>query len=632
MQNRQPQSSAIGELVARLQAGRGAEVEAGARQLLERFPDSGVTWQLLGAALLVGGRFLDAVAPLERAGVLLPGNAAVWDNLGLAHFRSGDCQAAERCFQRSLELAPQRLEAWVNAAANALLAGEAELAEARARRALELVPDCPEAHLNLGNALAKSGRPTLAVGHLRRALERNPQLFDAWLSLGIAQEHLGQVAEATASYRAALALRPDDAQAWSNLLFMRSHDELADPQAVCADHRSFGERLEAPLRDTWRPHDNDRDPDRCLRVGFVSGDFREHAVATFIEGLWQDFDRRRVQVFAYYNYPVEDAASHRLKALADGWTRIFGLPDEVLAAQLRAARIDILIDCAGHTAYNRLPLFARRPVPVQVSWLGYPATTGLSAIDYRLVSVFAAPNRDLDHLFTERVAYLPCVLASFTPHADSPEVGALPAAGRGYVTFASFNRPSKLGERVIALWSRVLRAVPDARLLLGSVDDAALQERLTRDFAAQGVAAERLAFRPRLPMREYLRLHREIDIILDTFPYTGGTTTNHALWMGVPVLTLDGVTLAQRQGPSILRRRGLDDWVADSEEDYLRRASHFAADLDALAALRASLRDRFPAAGTQAASTPARCLESAFRAMWRRWCAGLPAARLDVVL
>jgi protein O-GlcNAc transferase len=630
--NSVPGQPELGQAFALLSAGRLSELELAARNLTERYPRSGQAWQLFGVSFLTRGRAHEAIGPLERASELMPENGAIWDNLGVAYFRAGECAAAEACFRRSLTLSPKRLETWVNASANALLAGKPDAAEHYARQAQQLAPGCAEAYLNLGNALARLGQGAKAIENYRYALDLKPGLVDAYLSLGIALEQMGQVDQAMASYRKAVELNPNLTQAHSNLLFMRTHDEHADPKVVFAEHRAFGERLEASLRDAWRPHTNVPDPERRLKVGFVSGDYRKHAAASFIEPLWKHLDKGEIELFAYSNYPREDKVTARLKTYADRWSKVLGLSDDALAEHIRADGIDILVDLSGHTAYNRLAVFARKPAPLQISWLGYPGTSGLSAIDYRPMSRFAAPQGKLDALFTEKLLYLPSAAAPFQPDASAPEVNELPALERGYLTFGSFNRPSKLGDRVVTLWSRVLSALPNSRMLIGSVDEAELRASLIERFSRHGISPDRLDFHPRRPMAEYLALHHEVDVILDTFPYSGGTTSNHAVWMGVPILTLAGDRLSQRQGANLMARLGLHDWVVENEDDYVQRAVRAARELASLADLRAGLRTIRLENPHSQPDLLARCFASAFRAVWRRWCAGLPAESFEVTL
>lgn len=574
--------------------GRYAELERTADPLTRQFPESGPLWRLLGLALLAQNKSEQARESFERASALLPGDAATLNLLGVTLRR----------LQRSAE------------AVDVL------------RRAVERDARKPEYRAELANALLNLGRAEEARQEAQRALDLRPDHVQANLSMARSLYELGQTSAARRHYRAASDGAPQSFEVHSAYLFCLIHDETVTAAEAYAEHVRIGDLIEQPLRAAWRPHDNDRDPERDLRIGFVSADLRDHPVAYLIEPVWQAIKLRRHQVFAYAHLPGgEDAVSARLRGLTDAWVRVEQMRDDALCARIRADRIDILVDLSGHTTYNRLTAFARRPAPIQVSWIGYPATTGLTAIDYRFLrGVDVETNR----LFRERVVRFGG--RGFLPEASAPPVGPLPALDERVLTFGSFNRPGKIGEAVIELWCRVLRAVPQSRLLIAAAGEAQVQERMRASFVSHGIAAERLTFRPRMAMPQYLALHNEVDIALDTFPYTGGTTTSHALWMGVPVLTFAGPGLHQQQAASTLVALGLADWVAVTEEAFVRRAALAASHLEQLAELRAGLRERMQRLFGNAAERNARELDAAFRTIWRRWCAGLPAEDLTVEL
>ena len=652
----------VAHLFGLLKTGRHAELEAAARMLLKKQPSHGKGQYLLGVALSMQGRDAEAVAPLEEASKLLPNDADVWHHLGMAFARAGQPHKALSCYARSTAINPSRPEAWLDFSACAYALGHFAEACRHAERALALKSDYAQAHNNLGIALHDLGRLRDAEASYRRALELKPDGAVIHNNLGNTFKELGQLHDAEASYRRALELKPGDAAihtnlgnvlldlgqirdaigcyrhaleldpdyviAFSGLLFSLSHLEDADPSVVFAEHLRFGERFETPLRSAWRPHDNDRAPDRTLRIGFVSADLYRHAVAYFIEPVWRALDKTSGDLYVYSNRIQEDEVTARLKKLVGHWRQVVRLSDQELAERIRADGIDILFDLSGHTAHHRLLTFARKPAPVQVTWIGYPGTTGLHAMDYKLTDR-SAPAGMFDHWYTEKFACLPAAIL-FEPAVDAPKVNSLPALARGFVTFGSFNRTNKLSNQVIALWSRVLRALPTARMLIGSVTDDSLKAHLAECFAGHGVNADRLEFRPRVGMRDYLQLHHEVDIILDTFPYTGGTTTNHALWMGVPVLTLTGPTRVHYQSARILWNIGLPEWVASTEDQLVSQAMYWATHLPELARLRAGLRERFDHSPLRRPEIMVHGLEKAMRIMWRRWCAGLPPERFEV--
>lgn len=653
----------VQQCLSLLHASRLDVMEALAKNIAATYPSAGCAWQMLGIARLSSGNAAAAVDPLERASKLAAQDASVWDNLGAALNALHEFDRAGTCYERSLQLNPGDARVLSNAAANAGDAGRDADAHAYATRALQLEPTLAHAHLALGNAAARLGRNTDALASIREAVRLAPALVQAHLSLGnvlqltgdtpsaisatqraleiapnFADAHhnlgryfydLGRVDLATAHYRAAVRLQPSMLYAWSGWLFCLAHDASIAPANLLAAHREFGEHVERSRRAQWGGWQCSREPDRRLRVGFVSGDLREHAVAHFIEPIWRAIDHRAIEVVAYATTANEDARSARLKQLTDTWHNVATMSDDALAASIREARIDILVDLAGHTGGNRLGVFARKPAPVQVAWIGYPNTTGLTAIDYRLIGRQVAGSQELDAFFTEKLVSLPVGTVFLAPDS-MPPVNPLPALARGYLTFGNFNRAIKLTDAVIGLWSKVMLAVPDSRMLIGAISEEPVRARLTERFAQHGIAGARLAFHPRMGMHDYLELHHEIDFILDTFPFTGGTVTNQALWMGVPTLTMTGGTLPHRQGAGIMARAGLAEWIAESEADFVVRAVAISRAPQALAVLRAGLRAELAASEDARTSEAARLVTAALRAMWKRWCTGEAAQAFEV--
>ena len=584
----------IRQLAALFDAARFEEVESRTRWLLKRLPDSGFAWKALGASLHEQGK--DGTHALRKATEFLPEDADAHNNLGLALKNLGQMDEAVASY----------------------------------RRALALRPDFAEVHNNLGNVYFDLMQPDEAASSYRQALEFQPDFAKAHNNLGNALKQLGQLDEAAKSYRSALASRPDFAEAHSNLLFCLGHGETVNAAELLFEHRRFAEQFETPLRNQWQKHGNARDPERRLRVGFVSADLRDHAVAHFVAPVLAKLaDSPQLSLHAYYNHTIEDSISLELKGHFEHWHKVAGLQDDVLAQRIIEDGIDILVDLSGHTAHNRLLSFARKPAPVQISWIGYPNTTGLQAMDYVLSDRFNSPPGLHEPYYVEKFARLPSS-GCFVPQSRVPEVTELPALNRGHVTFGSFNRPEKLGDQVIATWARVLQAVPGAVMLLGNVSDESLALRLTQRFNERGIAAERFVFRPRVSLYEYLEMHREVDLVLDTWPYTGGTTTNYALCMGVPVVTLIGPMRSHCQSAAVLGRSGLADWVARDVDEFVRIAVRWGHALPELAQLRAGLRERWQSAPLQQPATVARGMELAFRHMWQHWCAGLPAEHFEI--
>ena len=608
--------------------GRADEAIGAYRQALLLKVDHAEAHNNLGILLHSQGRVHEATQSYQQAIVAKPDYAEAHNNLGVALQAQGKLDEATKAYRQALAIKPDYAQAHNNVAVALQSLGRMDDANLACRQAIALSPEYADAHYNLGNVLRAQGRLNEALGSYGHALRIRPDYAKAHNNLGNTLRDLGRLNEAAASYRQALASKPDYAEAFSNLLFCLTHDEHLTPEDCAAEHFAFARRFEDPLREHWRAHSNDRSAQRRLRVGFVSGDLRKHAVAHFIEPLWAALAPEAIELWAYAAHPLEDAVTARLRQRVPHWRRVAGLSDDELAETIRTDGIDILIDLSGHTAHNRLLTFARKPAPVQATWIGYPGTTGLTAIDYVICDRFTAPEGAYERYYSEHFARLPSS-GPFRP-GEAPEVNALPALSNGFVTFASFNRPGKLGEKVVEAWSLVLRALPDARLLLGDVSDEALAQDLTARFGRHGIAPERIRFQPAVPIDAYLALHHGVDILLDTWPYAGGTTTNHALWMGVPVVTMRGPSRAHCQGAGVMGRMQLEDWIADDVAGFVRIAVEKARDIEALAALRQGMRERWTNSPWRQSRALASGLEAALREMWRRWCLGLPAAHFEI--
>lgn len=611
------------QLVGMFSDGRYAELETQTRLVIERNPDVGIAWKLLGAALQVQSK--DALPALQRAVELLPADAEAQNNLGVALVERGKANEAIACFHRALEIKPDYAGAHNSLGGILKVLGHLDNAVNSLRRALEIEPGFAQAHCNLGTALQELGQLDDAVASYRRALEINPDDADAHNNLGTALNDLGRLEEAVASYRRALNIRPDYAEVHSNLLFI--HNYLADQSAasLLAEARRYGDLAATKARRQANWH-NVPDPDRCLRVGIVSGDLRNHPVGYFVVSVLtalSSIAAGRLEFFGYANHYVTDALSERIKDCCRGWRSAVGLSDEDLARLIRDDGVDILIDLVGHTAHNRLSMFAWKPAPVQVSWLGYFATTGVEAIDYLLADPWTLPESE-EVYFTEKIWRLPETRLCFTPPEVDVHVAPLPALVDGCITFGCFNNLTKMNDAVVALWARVLDAVPDSRLFLKAtqLNDASVRKAVAGRFAARGVGAARLVLEGASPRAQYFAAYNHVDIALDPFPYPGGATTVDSLWMGVPVLTMAGTSFLSRQGVGLLMNAGLPDWIAADADDYVARAASHATDVPGLASLRAGLRQQVLSSPIFDAPRFAFHLEAALRGMWQTWCTG----------
>lgn len=576
-----------------------------------------------GKALCNCGQVRDGVAHFEQAIALDGAFLDAHNNLGNALSALGYMPEAIGSYQHALALQPDNATIHNNLGNTLARIGRAEEAVSHYRHALRLRPDNAQIHNNLGNVLATLGRSREAIGHYERAIAIHPDSAEAHGNLANALAACGHADEAFERFERALVLTPESEATHSNLLLVLNTSARFDAASVFAAHCRYAERFETPLKHLWPEHMNDRSPDRPLRIGYVSSDLRMHSVAWFIEPVLANHDRRQFQIYAYSAHEVEDEVSQRLRSHVTQWRRLAGLSDEEVAMGIQEDRIDILVDLNGHTAMNRLLVFARKPAPVQVTWLGYPNTTGLAAMDYRLTDRFADPAGMTECYHTETLLRLPECFSCYRPPAAAPEVGVLPGGERGAVTFGSFNTRSKIGPEVVALWACVLRAVPGSRLMLKGkgYDDESVQEALLDAFRVHGIGEDRVQlFGGHDTHAEHLRRYHDIDIALDPFPYNGTTTTCDALWMGVPVVTLAGTTHVSRVGVSLLNHLGLNDWIANSEREYVEIAARWAADVQRLATLRRELRVRMAHSPLTDAATFTRHLESAYRYMWQYWC------------
>ena len=578
-------SEALAIAVQHHRAGRLQAAEQMYRQILQAEPNHADAIHLLGVIAHQMGRHAAAVEYIARA-IKLKGNVADFhNNLGAA------------------------------------LKGLVKLDEAIAcyRRALQLNPDYVEAHNNLGIALNDQGKLDEAVIACRRALELNADYAEAHNNLGVALTGQGNLDEAVACYRRALALKPDYAKAHSNLVYAQIFCPGYDARTLYEEHGQWNRRHAAPLAAFIPPHHNDRSPDRRVRIGYISPDFREHVVGRNLLPLFRAHDRQRFEICCYADVHCRDEITARFQGYADTWNDTTGLTDVQLAARIREDGIDILVDLTLHLAHNRLLVFARKPAPVQVTFAGYPGTTGLTTIDYRLTDPYLDPPGLYDQYYSEESIRLPDTFWCYDPLESESAVNALPATEKGYITFGCLNNFCKVNCEVLKLWAQVLKAVAGARLMLLAGEGMHRQQTLDV-LAAEGVVGDRVTFVAKKPRPEYLRNYHDIDIGLDTIPYNGHTTSLDSFWMGVPVVTLVGSTVVGRAGFCQLMNLGLPELIADGPEQFVRIAAEWAQDLSRLSALRASLRARMRASPLMDAPRFARNVEAAYRDMWRRWC------------
>ncbi len=579
--------------VALLALGRHAEAASALRAALAIDPLASEAHINLGLCAMQAGQLDAAIASLRHALTLAPGSLFAHYNLGMALCEHGQPAEAVASYRNALALDPDHADTHNNCGLAYWAQGAQDQAIACYLEAIRCNPACAPAYTNLGNVLQRQGKMAIALDAFSQAIAADPGYAMAYLNQGGALRDVGRFDEAMASYRRALALQPGWLEAQAGLLFLMSSLGAGDAPDYQAELARFGDMLERHVAGrgltAWQP----RADGVRLKVGMVSGDLRAHPVAYFLEGVLGHLPGLGIDVTLYPTTSLQDAMSARLRSLGAAWHPLVGLGDDAAARRIHADGIDVLIDLAGHTNDNRLAVFGWRPAPVQLSWLGYFASTGVRQMDAILVDPVGVPPGAAGQ-FTEQACYLPDTRLCFSAPAAAPAPAPLPALRKGQVTFGCFQHHPKVSDAQLALWTRVLDAVPGAvlRWQCKQFADPQCVEQTAARLVACGIGLERAQLFGQASHPDYLAAHAEVDIILDTSPYPGGTTTCEALWMGVPTVTLAGHTLLSRQGASLLSAAGLADWVADNEQDYVARAVAAAQDLPALAALRAGLRQQ----------------------------------------
>jgi len=577
-------------------------------------------WYNLADTLVARGDLEEAESCYRRAIDINPAFAEAHNNLGNLYLRRRALAHARAEYEAALAARPGYMQALDNLGVVLRGLGELDAAEGAHRRVIAAEPRNLQAHLHLGNLLMQRRQFAAAAAQYREALVVDAGAADAGSGLGNALSRLGLVDESLSAYRHAVAVAPDNEIAQSNLLLALNYDASADARVVYEAHHAWGRRM-TEKTPRMPPRDPDCTAGRPLRIGYVSADLRQHPVAFLLEPVLANHDRSSFEIHCYADVADGDEVTDRLRKLCT-WLDVAGQTDEQLASLIRDDQIDILVDLAGHTGGNRLPMFARKPAPVQVSWLGYFNTTGLPAMDYLLTDGYLTPP-DFGQPFVESLIRLPHSRFCYRPPAYAPKPAAVSRDVSAQITFGSFNRLEKVNESVIRLWVRVLDNVPGSRLLLKAkvFDDPAGRNYWLQRFQSFGLGADRLVLSGYSPHADMLAEYAAVDIALDTFPFTGGLTTLEALWMGTPVVTFAMQTMVGRQSLAILKLIGLDDCVAYSEAEYIEAAIRLAGNPQRLQALRVELRQHLQSSPLCDEALFTRDVERAFREMWRRQCA-----------
>ncbi len=595
------------------------------RDILLREPRQADAWQLLAMIAGDSGEPVAAMEHIRKAISLNPANHSYHANLGRLLSITDQFVEAEACYRKAITLKDDG--AHHENLGNALrMQGRFREAEASYHRALQLNPNVASAHRNLADLLQLQERHLEAIRSYQRALALQPDGADIHSNLGRTLQGNGQLEEALACFRHALTLDPNNARTYDNLLYALSYQ--SPPLEYLKAARERGERLTALAQSYVSSHplmpEFFRDDSGCngdapvLRVGLVSGDFREHPVGYFLENLLAHLDPARVALFAYPTIALTDALTERIKPRFAKWQPLVELSNIAAAQQIRADRVNILIDLGGYTSDSRLELFAWRPAPVQVSWLGYWASSGLAEIDYVLADPHSIPRAEAEQ-FCEQVWYLPETRLCFTPPGEEIAVAPLPAVSNGHITFGCFNNPTKINQAVMALWAQILNRITNSQLMLKSPQFGypEIVAQMQSRFAAHGIGADRLQLQGKSARVDYLQTYNGIDIALDPFPFTGATTSIEGVWMGVPFITLQGDRMIAHQGESILHNLGLPDWIAADEATYVELALRYCEDFSKLARLRSELRPRLLASPLCDAPRFAQHFEAALFEMWQ---------------
>ena len=577
----------------------------------------------IGKIYLQQGNLAEASQSYQKVIQNQPNHAKAFFELGFVYQEQAQFSEAIASYQQAIQLEPGLAEGYNNL--GNVLKKQGKLSEAIAayQQALQLKPALAEIHNNLGNIFREQGKSAQAIAAYQRALQLKPNLAEIHNNLGNAFKDQGKSTQAIAAYQQALQLKPDYAVAHHNLLLSLNYSDAYEPSVVYGEHEQWGDYELAALPEITQQYANVRDINRRLRVGYVSGDCKTHSVTYFLEPLLAAHDHQNFEIIGYANNRKVDAATQRLQQQANSWRDISSLSDEQAVSLIRQDQVDILVDLSGHTKGNRLRVFAYKPAPIQISYIGYPNTTGLNTIDYRFTDSWADPEGKTEHLHTERLVHLPAGFLCFQPPLEAPAVNLSPCLSTGHITFGSFNNLAKTSPQLIDHWSRILSALPQARLIIKakSLADRDTWDAVSGLFRQNGIEPDRVELLSLIPSRQaHLALYNRIDIALDTFPYSGTATTCEAMWMGVPVITLAGQTHAARVGVSLLSAVGLPELIADSTEDYLQKAIDLASDRERLQMLRGNLRDRMKAAPLTNARLITQSVETAYRTLWHDFC------------
>jgi predicted O-linked N-acetylglucosamine transferase (SPINDLY family) len=601
-------------------AGRLKEAELAYRQVLTQDPHNPVAFHLLGLLCFRTGRATEALDLVRRSVSSHPNDPALHCDLASMLGAMGKLDEALAELRIAIQLAPNHAPSHNNLGVTLERMRQFNEAADAFAKAAELQPCNPNFRVHQGNALRKAGKVSAAEEAFRSALKIDTSCHPALQNLaGLLREH-ARHEEALVLSRRVIELQPRDAGLHSSYLYSIHYHPHLTPREIFAEHHAWGERHEAPLRRMMRHYPNDRSPDRQLRIGYVSPDLRRHSVTTFFEPLLTHHDHQQFEITCYSSAKRTDDFTERLRGKVDRWRDILKFSDDQAAVLIRNDRIDILVDLTGHMGDNRLLVFASKPAPVQITYVGHPDTTGMQAMDYRITDAYLdPPGGGSDQYHTEKLVRLPRVFGCYQRPLESIEVGPPPFERNGYITFGCLNNPAKVTKPALELWSQILAAAPGSRMiLLGQGGSGEVEE----IFERHGIDSQRIRQTGKLNRVDYLRMYDQIDIALDCFPYNGQTTSCDSFWMGVPIVALEGNSYVSRMGLCLLKQIGVDDLIARSPEQYKKICCKLAADVERLTSMRRALRHRLLSSPLTDGPALAKDIQAAYREVWRQFCAG----------
>ncbi|MBF0382089.1 MAG: tetratricopeptide repeat protein [Magnetococcales bacterium] len=573
----------------------------------------------LGNALTIEGELSKAVTTLQKAIAINGEFFAAHSNLGNALKAQGRLLEAKQCYKKAIELAPDYDEAYNNLGAVLEELGEFAKAVASYQKAIAINPNYARAYSNLGNALKEQGKLDEAIVNFNKAISIEPQYAQAYFNLANTQKEQNKLQEAVANYQKALSIKPDFADAHSNMIFCIELFSDGTTDLAQREREKWAKHFAAPLKGLWPTYNNNPDPSRRLKIGYVGADFNQHSAAFIFSPMLLHYDRDGFLVYCYAGNKIEDHVTRQLRKNSTGWRSTIGVDDAALATQIQKDGIDILVDLAGHTKGNRLLTFARKPAPIQITAWGSSQGTCMEAMDYLFSDPIVIPQSKRNR-YTEEVVDLPCEI-HLGSDSNYPQVDEPPVGERGYITFGAFNRLEKYNEQLFGAWAEILRRVPTAKLLIKAekFDSISVVNEVRGHFIKHGLDNNRVILKGKTSHYDHLKAHNEVDIMLDPYPHNGGMTTLESLRMGVPVLSCEQKSVSPMSS-SILHVLGLDEWRAYDEMDYVAKAVEFANDIQTLKTVRGELRERFDKSVLGNSSLYVAKVEAIYRQLWKKWC------------